>query len=133
MPTGIHVLVVDDEPDFLDAILQLLSLEGFRATGERSGTDALRRLAEADFPKVDVFLIDYRMPGLNGGETLARIRSAGLSGCAILVSAATDVARIANEFGFDEVVRKPCDLDELLTAIKRCSHAQPGEPARSSQ
>jgi CheY-like chemotaxis protein len=123
MQTGTHILVVDDEPDFLDPTVELLTLEGFRVTGAPSGPDALHHLAQVDFPRVDIFLIDYRMPGLNGGETWARIRAAGIHGCAILVSAAADIERLAQQFGFHDLVRKPCDLEELLAAIGRCSHS----------
>jgi CheY-like chemotaxis protein len=116
-----HILVVDDEPAFLDSTVELLALEGFRVTGATSGIDALRRLAQRDSERFDVFLIDFRMPGLNGGETLLAMRAAGVSGCAILVSAAADIERIAREFKFDNLVRKPCDLDELIAAIRRCT------------
>ena len=128
-----HILVVDDEPAFLETTVELLSMEGFRAFGARSGSEALRLLLQPDHDKVDVFLIDYRMPGMNGGETLREIRAAGISGCAILVSAAADIARIATQFGFDGVLQKPCDLDEMLQAILRhCGRAERALPTQST-
>lgn len=120
-----HILVVDDEPDYLQATVQLLQLEGFRATGACSGADALQQLSQPDTGEVDVYLIDFRMPGLNGGETLNAIRASGKTGCAVLVSAAHEIARIAQEFRFDYQLRKPCDVAELLDVIRRCTECEP--------
>jgi CheY-like chemotaxis protein len=120
MHNGYHVFVVDDEPDFRATTAALLAMEGFRVTEASDGFDALRRLSHNDVARVDAFLIDFRMPGLNGGETLQRIRAAGVSGCAILVSASADLERLAKQFLFDDSVRKPCDLEEVLAAIHRC-------------
>lgn len=130
MQSGLQILVIDDEPEILEATVALLALEGFRVTGARSGIDALRWLSKPETGKVDAFLIDYRMPGLNGGETLMRIRAAGAAGCAILVSAAADIEQIAREFGFDESLRKPCDVEELLVAIRECTGPQSAQSAR---
>jgi len=130
MHDSLHILVIDDEPAFVEPTVALLSLEGFRVTGALSGVEALRRLSQPDTGKVDAFLIDFRMPGLNGGETLMQIRAAGAQGRAILVSAAADIERIAREFGFDDSVRKPCDLDDLLAAIRRCTGSRSGDAVR---
>jgi CheY-like chemotaxis protein len=130
MHDSLHILVIDDEPAFVEPTVALLSLEGFRVTGALSGIEALRRLSQPDTGKVDAFLIDFRMPGLNGGETLMQIRAAGAQGRAILVSAAADIERIAREFGFDDSVRKPCDLDDLLAAIRRCTGSRSGDAVR---
>ena len=121
MPSGLHIFVIDDERDFLDSLVALLTLEGFRVTGAQSGSDALQRLSDPATGKVDAFLIDFRMPGQNGGEALRQIRAKVSPGFAILVSAAADIARLAEEYEFDGWLRKPCDVDELLEAISRCT------------
>jgi DNA-binding response OmpR family regulator len=133
MSANAHILVVDDEPDFLDTTVELLTMEGFRAIGARSGSEAMRLLRQPGFDRVDVFLIDFRMPDMNGGETLQKIRASGNSGSAILVSAAADVVRLASDFGFDGHLQKPCDLDELLRAIRHhCAQVRPHAPAQSA-
>jgi DNA-binding response OmpR family regulator len=133
MHADAHILVVDDEPDFLDTTVELLTMEGFRVMGARSGSEAMRLLRQPGIDRVDVFLIDYRMPDMNGGETLQKIRAAGNSGSAILVSAAADLVRLATDFGFDGHLQKPCDLDELLRAIRHhCARSRSDAPVRSA-
>lgn len=132
MHSAAHILVVDDEPDFLDTTVELLTMEGFRAIGARSGSEAIRLLRQPGLDRVDLFLIDFRMPDMNGGETLQKIRASGNSGSAILVSAAADAVRLARDFGFDGHLQKPCDLEELLQAIRHhCAQARPDAPVRS--
>jgi DNA-binding response OmpR family regulator len=117
-----HVLVVDDEKDFREATTMLLSLEGFRVSEASSGDEAIPLLqSTSSADRVDVVLLDYRMPGRNGGDTLKALRALGLKSRVILVTAASNFRNLGVKFGFDEVVPKPCDFNELLAAIQRCA------------
>jgi two-component system response regulator RegX3 len=115
-----RVLVVDDEPDFRSSLAMLLTFEGFHVTGAADGHEALRLAASGSAGPHDVILIDYRMPGLHGGEVAHRLRALGVHACLILVSAVADLSGIAAQYSFDDAVKKPCDIAELTRAIRRC-------------
>src|SRR5688500_19168429 len=103
---GAHVLVVDDEPAFRLLVGRLLARGGFSIAEASSGEEALR-LLDAGLV-VDAVLLDYRMPGLNGGETLQELRRRGLQVPFVLISAATNVQEISAQYGFDGALEKPC-------------------------
>jgi len=62
-----RVLIVDDEGEFVETIVKRLRDRGLEAEGALSGQDALALLDEREF---DVCVLDYRMPGMDGIETL---------------------------------------------------------------
>lgn len=124
MSHGVHVLLVDDEYEFRTAMAALLASEGFRVSTAGSGDEALRFVQETPDDPVDVFLLDFRMPGRDGGQTLQELRKRGIRSCAILLSAITNAALFAGKLGFDAGVAKPCHFDELLDAIHRCTSSR---------
>ncbi len=69
-----HVLVVDDNSTNRELILEVLSGEGIKVDEVENGMAALEFLANGN--KVDLILMDYRMPYLNGLETTKKIRQA---------------------------------------------------------
>jgi DNA-binding response OmpR family regulator len=68
---GPRVLVVDDEPDFVETLVKRLERRGFEVTGVGSGQEALKLLGERRF---DVVILDVMMPGMDGIETLKEIK-----------------------------------------------------------
>ena len=66
-----NVLVVDDEEDFLETLMKRLEKREVNITGARSGEEALDLL---DQNPVDVVLLDVKMPGMDGIETLREIK-----------------------------------------------------------
>jgi CheY-like chemotaxis protein len=65
------VLFADDDPGILDSWRALLQREGYRVLAAQDGPEALRVFsAEA----VDAVVLDYEMPGMNGGTVAAQIR-----------------------------------------------------------
>jgi CheY-like chemotaxis protein len=119
--TGVRVLIVDDEADFRSSMAMLLALEGFQVAEASDGHAALHLLTSSPpAARADVVLLDFRMPGMNGGEVLVRLRAAGSRACVILVSAVADLRAVAARYGFDRAVPKPCDYDELRSAIDHC-------------
>lgn len=65
------VLIVDDEVDFVETIVKRLRDKGYTAEGVHRGKDAIELLNEEDF---DVCVLDVRMPGMDGIETLREIK-----------------------------------------------------------
>ena len=69
---GRHIMIVDDDPLFLESISQNLLDAGYAVEIFEDGPSFLDRLAEA--PKVDLLLLDWKMPRMNGIEVLANVR-----------------------------------------------------------
>ena len=113
-----HVLIVDDEADFVSMMRVLLERERYRVSGCASAPAAVRRVCDGLAP--DIVLLDFQMPVLDGGDTLQRMRRCGLSAPAILVSGTHDIREQALANGFDDWVAKPFDFETLLGAIGRC-------------
>jgi CheY-like chemotaxis protein len=68
------ILIVDDDPDIVESLVMVLegSLQGVRVLSAGSGAEALEILRSVP---VQVIVTDYKMPGLNGLELLARARA----------------------------------------------------------
>ena len=67
----IRVLVVDDEKDFASAIVDRLTVRGFQASAVFSGQEALQAIRIAEY---DAIVLDLKMPGIDGLETLKAVR-----------------------------------------------------------
>ena len=73
-PMTTRLLVVDDEEDFLRSIVMRIELRGIEVHGVNCGESALEYLQ--DHPDaIDVVLLDIRLPGIGGLDTLRRIKS----------------------------------------------------------
>jgi signal transduction histidine kinase len=109
------VLVVDDIATNRLVLRLLLSSRGVKVAEAASGQAALAYLQTA---RPDAVLMDLRMPGLSGSDTLALMRTAGFDGPVIAVSAdvAPEGQRGALAAGFDGYLTKPVE-DSALTAI----------------
>lgn len=68
-----RVLIVDDSEFILEMLQMFFENEGFQTETAVGGTGALGRLQGGDLP--DVVLLDVRMPGVDGWDVLARLRS----------------------------------------------------------
>jgi DNA-binding NarL/FixJ family response regulator len=114
----INVLIVDDQPIFVDALRALLESEPglcVIATAE-DGEEALR---VADTTDVDVALVDLSLPGIDGLETTRRLVGARPSLKVIAVSGRSEdsVERAAREAGATGFLLKGALHDEIATAI----------------
>ena len=117
MPEPMTVLFVDDEPDFLQTLLKRMRKRDVNAAGVGSGEEALVHLAQ--FP-ADVVVLDVRMPGMGGIETLRAIKKkTPLTEVVMLTGhASLEVAREGMENGAFDYLMKPVDIDDLLYKIQ---------------
>jgi len=111
------VLIVDDEPEFLRVLVKRLQHRGICASGVSSGEKALSILAVE--PK-DVVVLDIRMPGLGGLETLRRIKANSPVTEVILLTghAKIEVAKEGLQTGAFDFLTKPVVLGELVHKIE---------------
>jgi CheY-like chemotaxis protein len=112
------VLVVDDEPAILDLFREYLMDQSLEVATAQSGPEALQRL---DTEKPDLVFLDMRMPGMDGIETLKRIRAVNLRIPVLMISANDDIAAAKQAIGlgaFDYTL-KPVDLAYLGRALDK--------------
>lgn len=116
--TGVRVLVVDDLAQNVKLMYAVLEPRGFTVLSATSGEQALQILAETE---VDVVLLDILMPGLDGYQTCARIKSDERTAMlpVVMVTASGAQQRLrALEVGADEFITKPFDQAELLARVR---------------
>ena len=112
------VMVVDDELDFLETIVKRLKARKIEVTGAESGFKALELLADQDF---DVVVLDVKMPGMDGIETLREIKKRKpLTEVIMLTGHASVESGIQGmQLGAFDYVMKPVALDELLEKMRQ--------------
>ncbi len=113
-----HMLLVDDEQDFLQSLKRGLCISGFKNIRAESDPRKAAILVQQGEP-VDIAILDITMPGMNGVELLASIKSVSPTTECIMMTA-VDEASLAvscmKKGAFDYLV-KPLDMDELLVVI----------------
>lgn len=116
---AIRLLVVDDEEDFLESIVMRIELRGIRASGVTSGQAALDYL-EAHADEVDVVLLDIKMPGMDGLETLRHIKASypALETIVVTGHASQEFSRLGRELGAYDYLIKPIRLEAILESIQ---------------
>ena len=115
------ILLVDDEMEFLDVLSERLGKRGFKAVNVSSGWDALELLKkQADF---EVVVLDFRMPGMDGLETLKKIKEINpLVEVIILTGFSTVESGVEGmKFGAFDYLSKPCEIEKLTTKIKEAA------------
>lgn len=115
-----HLLLIDDEADFLVLTRLLLEMEGFEVSTASSGEEAVALVDGGSSP--DLVVLDQRMPGLTGVQTLAKLKDHGLKVPALLLSAVDDIDRVSAEGGFDAMLSKPFTIDDLLERVQDLLH-----------
>jgi CheY-like chemotaxis protein len=110
------VLVVDDDPSVLATYRRLLRRAGYTTVTEGDPLNVLNGHAGV---RVDLLLIDYKMPGMDGLSLLAELRRRACHARCILVSAFLneDVRSQAATLGVDRVLEKPVDATHLRKVI----------------
>jgi DNA-binding NtrC family response regulator len=113
---NINLLIVDDEETFLKSIKRSLELRGFNVTAVNRGKKAV---AAARQHPIDIALVDLKMPGLDGEETLKQLKEEHpwmeviiLTGHGTIDSAAECTRRGAYSY-----LQKPCGLDQILESL----------------
>ena len=118
----VSILLVDDEPDILEVLQDLLTSKMPGATVDRadSGRAALERLAATDY---DVVVSDVVMPGMSGLELLERIRSIRPGTPVVLMTGFSERDLIVRALrgGAYDFIQKPIDYDHFLATVTRAA------------
>ncbi len=126
-PRG-HILVVDDNPDIVDLLTDVLALEGYHV--HAAVGDLVLPLARAVCP--DLILLDAHMPGLDGATVSRRLRADPATAAIprVAVTADPDLRARAAEMGAVAAVGKPFEFPALLRCVARW--AEPGATRTAS-
>ena len=113
-----RVLVVDDELDFLETFVDRLKMRDLDVTGVESGEKALEVLDKQDF---DLVILDVKMPGMDGIETLQEMkRRLPLMEVIMLTGHASVESGIEGmKLGAYDYVMKPADIDDLMEKMRK--------------
>lgn len=111
------VLLVDDEPEFLETLVKRLKKRKLTVYGVKSGEEALQWLTKEP---VDVVVLDVKMPGMDGIEALRQIKQSHPLVEVIMLTghASMEVAIEGMELGAFDYLMKPMDIDELLYKLQ---------------
>jgi DNA-binding NtrC family response regulator len=122
---GLRVLFVDDEDDFRETIVKRLNARKIRAMGAESGARALEILKDNDF---DVIVLDVKMPGMDGIETLRHIKQMKPEIEVIMLTghASVEFGLKGMQLGAFDYVMKPAPLNELLDTISQAWNKKRG-------
>jgi DNA-binding NtrC family response regulator len=114
---GMNVLLVDDEVPFVEAISKRLTKRKLAITAAYDGQQALVTLEREG--AIEVVILDVKMPGMDGIETLRRIKAEHpLVEVIMLTGHATVESAIEGmKLGAFDYLMKPCDIDLLVSKV----------------
>jgi CheY-like chemotaxis protein len=110
------ILVIDDDPAILTTVAEILQDEGYHVRLAGNGLEGLTAL-EQQLPAL--VLLDMRMPVLDGWGFVRALRERELKVPFVVLTAAQDARRWAQEVGATGFLAKPFDLVELLAVVER--------------
>jgi len=124
-----NILLVDDEAPFVETMTKRLNKRGFDILSANTGQDALDQLAR--HRGIEVVILDVKMPGMDGVQTLEEIkRKFPIAEVIMLTGHATVESAIEGmKLGAFDYLMKPCDMEQLVAkveaaALRRRSHEE---------
>jgi len=117
MSERLAILVVDDDPGMIETLGDILEMRGYRVAAASDGSQAIDLAGEKSF---DLTLMDIKMPGINGVETLKELKKIAPAMKFIMMTAYAyeHLIQEALAEGALAVLRKPLDINELLNLIE---------------
>ena len=116
-----RIMIVDDDPEIIDLTREILGDEGYTVIGAESGEECLKKLKEEP---VDLVLMDFFMPGMDGRTVIEKIRETpDLKDAKIaFFTSATFRKRgmeIMKELNIVDYITKSFDMDDFISRIKK--------------
>ncbi len=114
------VLVLDNDPGILEVMEEALSYEGFQVNVLEETDDIISTIKKY---QPDVFITDYILKGVNGGELCKKIKTTTAFAHipVVIVSAYNKVLQSLGYYDCDAFVPKPFDLTEMVDLVKNLS------------
>ena len=112
-----NVLLVDDEVEFVETFSERLIMRNLEISKAFSGVEALQLLETNK--NTEVVILDVKMPGMDGIETLAEIKKRFPLVEVIMLSGHADVESAIDGMkqGAFDYLMKPCDMDQIITKV----------------
>lgn len=119
-----RVLVLENDPDVLDIIKEILSFEGYHTKGITCTDDIFQPLTDY---KPDIVLVDYVFDGINGGEICHQIKNSSSTSKlpVILLSSYPRILKPLAYYGCDAFIAKPFDLPDLTSQVEHLLQSVP--------
>jgi DNA-binding NtrC family response regulator len=113
-----NILIVDDEEDFRVTVVKRLQKRNLQVFGAESGSQALKMMSSMVF---DVVVLDVKMPGMDGIETIREMKKKNpLTEVILLTGHASMESGIEGmKLGAFDYIMKPVNIDELLEKIRQ--------------
>jgi DNA-binding NtrC family response regulator len=113
----INLLIVDDEEPFLESMKKRLEVRDFHVLCENRGDKAIETARKHP---VDIALVDLKMPGISGEETLEALKSEHEWMEVVILTGhgSVDSAVECTRSGAYSYLQKPCELEHLLEVLK---------------
>lgn len=114
------ILIVEDDCAISNVLSDYLQMEGFEVRQATNGLEALQQINAAKNTKISAILLDMMMPVMDGKTFASELQKTENSSIPIIVMTADGhIVEKAKAVGADAFVRKPIELDELITAIQK--------------
>jgi two-component system response regulator (stage 0 sporulation protein F) len=112
------VLVIDDQPGIRRLLIEVLSEEGYAVAEAANGYDGLQKAKDLH---PALILMDMKMPGMDGIETLRELKRLGIGEKVIMMTAygELDLVTEAKEIGAADYITKPFDIVALCQMIRK--------------
>lgn len=113
-----RILWVDDEIDLLEPHVRFLNNKGYRVSTASNGADAIDRVRETQF---DLMFLDEQMPGLDGLETLEKIKEVSPEVPVVMVTKSEEEGLMEDALGsqISDYLTKPVNPSQILLTCKR--------------
>jgi two-component system nitrogen regulation response regulator NtrX len=124
------ILIVDDEPGIRQSLTGVLEDEGFIVSSVASGEECLKVFEKRLYTCV---LLDVWLPGIDGLETLSRLKAANPDVCVVMISGhgRIETAVRATKLGAFDFIEKPLSLEKTILAVKNSIRQRDLETANS--
>ena len=114
---GCDLLIVDDQPGIRRLLYEVFSDDGYRVDAVAGGHEAIKKAVQL---RPRVILLDMKMPGMNGLETLRELKKLYNDAAVVLMTAygELEIVMQSQKLGVDHYINKPFDLEDIRALIK---------------